>query len=968
MVRKKQRKNMIKHMFSKKSKAKNSSSKLHTYTNSYHKKLSNKEQRRRNFHKNAPDSRLKRIFWRMHPKHAMSYWFSKDGLKTLGKLAGAGLVAMFLIVAGVYAFYKSELPNPNETNSRVLAQTTKFYDRTGKTLLFEVYGDQNRTVVKGDQISDNIRNATVAIEDKDFYNHGGFSVRGISRAFINNVSSKGGGTQGGSTITQQYIKNALLTNDKRIERKVKELILSVEMERLYSKDEILTFYLNEIPYGSLEYGVEAASKSFFDKSAKDLTIDEAAILAAIPQAPTLYSPYAEDTSLLIARRNTVIDKMAEQGYIKESEAKEAKDTNTLKNLNRNRNRYDGVIAPHFVLEAQKELEKKYTAPVVNQSGWKVTTSLDLDQQKVAEKVTKDRIGLVDNIGADNMAITLGDQKTGQITAMVGSRDFNHPKYGAYNAAKALRQPGSSFKPYAYAELFETGKWGPGSIMYDLKTDFGNYEPTNFNKNEQNGAITIRKALGRSLNIPAVKALYIAGLDNVIDQAKAQGITTLNDRDRYGLALVLGAGEVKLADHVTGYEAFANGGIHYEQSYVRKIEAPDGEVIEDNTKPKGKRVLDEQAAYLMSDILSDRGVRTGALNNVNVKTAIKTGTTTDVKDLWTMGYSNHITGGVWVGNHDSTKMNTSSSLTIAPIFTQLMNEVHAKKGWKSEDFKKPAGIKTVTLDNQTGKKPTSASGNTHTDLFASNYSPIISGKKVSYTVDKISGKQATDCTPEGTREQVTGDGIEPEIGKDDPAYERWAKPIRAYASRTGRSFGGAKPTSSDDVHKCSDEKPSVKDIEITESGSQYRINASIKQGTHPLSKVIFKVDGREVAAQGAGKSGTYSKTVSLPSGSHTISVFVEDKVGYSGSASKSVNASGGGDLTANSPSGETGTLVNFNWSGGSGPFTVEWKGQSSGSITTPGQSASKTLAVGNYQWRVTDSSGKKSSWRNFEVEN
>ena len=263
------------------------------------------------------------------------------------------------------------------------------------------------------------------------------------------------------------------------------------MERLYSKDEILTFYLNEIPYGSLEYGVEAASKSFFDKSAKDLTIDEAAILAAIPQAPTLYSPYAEDTSLLIARRNTVIDKMAEQGYIKESEAKEAKDTNTLKNLNRNRNRYDGVIAPHFVLEAQKELEKKYTAPVVNQSGWKVTTSLDLDQQKVAEKVTKDRIGLVDNIGADNMAITLGYQKTGQITAMVGSRDFNHPKYGAYNAAKALRQPGSSFKPYAYAELFETGKWGPGSIMYDLKTDFGNYEPTNFNKNEQNGAITIR---------------------------------------------------------------------------------------------------------------------------------------------------------------------------------------------------------------------------------------------------------------------------------------------------------------------------------------------------------------------------------------------------------------------------------------------------------------------------------------------
>jgi membrane peptidoglycan carboxypeptidase len=967
MVHKKQSKNMAKHMFSKKPKAKNSSSKLHTYTNSYHTKLSKKEQRRRDFHKNAPKSRVKRLFWRLHPKHAMSYWFSKDGLKTLGKLAAAGFVAMFLIVAGVYAFYKSELPNPNETNSRVLAQTTKFYDRKGKTLLFEVYGDQNRTVVKGDQISDNMRNATVAIEDKDFYNHGGFSVRGISRAFINNVTNSGGGTQGGSTITQQYIKNALLSNDKKIERKVKELILSVEMERLYSKDEILTFYLNEIPYGSLEYGIEAASKSFFDKPAKDLTIDEAAVMAAIPQAPTLYSPYSENTNLLIARRNTVIDKMAEQGYVTEAEAKEAKATDTLKNLNRNRNRYDGVIAPHFVLEAQKELENKYTAPVVNQSGWKVTTSLDLELQKTAEKVVKDKTPLVDSIGADNLAVTLGDQKTGQIMAMVGSRDFNYPKYGAYNAAKALRQPGSSFKPYAYAELFETGKWGPGSIMYDVKTDFGNYEPTNFNKNEQNGPITIRRALGRSLNIPAVKALYIAGKDNVIDQAKSQGITSLNDRERYGPALVLGAGEVKLADHVTGYEAFANGGIHYDQSYIRKIETPSGEVIENNEKPKGTRVLDEQAAYLLTDILSDRGVRTGALNNVNVKTAIKTGTTTNVKDLWTMGYSNHITAGVWVGNHDSTKMNTSSSLTIAPIFTQLINEVHTKKGWKSEDFKKPSGIKTVTLDNQTGKKPTGASrGGVHTDIFASNYSPVISGKKVSYTIDKISGKQATDCTPESTKEKVTGDGIEPEIGKDDPSYENWAKPIRALAAKLGVSFGGAKPTASDDVHKCSDEKPKVKEIEVKKSGGGYQINASISQGTHPLSKIIFKLDGKEVSAQGGGGSGVYSKTISIPGGSHTVSVDVEDKAGYVGSASKGVSGGGNSNLSANSPGGNISSPVIFSWSGGKGPFTVEWDGASSGTVGSSGQSAIQPLNPGNYKWRVTDSDGDETSWKNFKV--
>ena len=933
---------------------------MHTYTNSYHKKLSKKEQRRRDYVRNAPKNRFKRILWRLNPKNTWGFLQTREGRIFALKLAGGAFAFFILLVGGVYAFYKSELPSPDEVNGRIQAQTTQFYDRKGETLLFEVYGDQNRTVVEQDEISEHMLNATVAIEDKEFYNHGGFSVRGITRAFINNITSSDGSVQGGSTITQQYIKNALLTSDQRIERKVKELILSIELERLYSKDEILTAYLNEIPYGSLEYGVEAASQSFFDKPAKDLTPDEAALLAAIPQAPTRYSPYNEDTSLLLARQDTVLTSMEKEGYLSAKEAKEAKEVDTLAKLNRNRNKYAGIIAPHFVLEAQKELEDKYTAPVVNQSGWKVITSLDLELQQTAEKVAAENIDRVENMGGDNLALALGDQDNGQILAMVGSRDFEYPEYGAFNAATAPRQPGSSFKPYAYAELFETGKWGPGSILYDLQTDFGGgYIPKNFNTGQFSGAITVRRALGQSLNIPAVKALYIAGMDNTLDQAGAQGITTLEDRSRFGLSVVLGAGEVKLADHVTGYEAFANGGIHYDQTYVLKIEAPDGEVIEDNTKPKGKRVLNEEVAYLVTDMMADRNVRFGALNAVNVNTAIKTGTTSDVKDFWTMGFSNHITGGVWVGNHDNKRMAFgASSLSIAPIFTSLMNEVHEVKGWESEEFKRPDGLKTVTLDSDTGKPPTDATTRTHTDIFSSNYTSPTAGKEVSYTIDTISGKLATDCTPESTKKTVTGDGIEPEIPESDPSYSRWAAPIRGYAAGIGRSFGGAAPTETDDVHNCSDTLPSVNSISVSPSGSNYQISASVSGGTHGLQSISFNVDGAEVSNQAISGSGIYSATVALAAGSHSIVVNVTDAAGYVGSDSTNTTTT---SFSANSPSGTSSSPVTFSWSQDSSAssYIVRWSGTSNGSKSVAGQSNTSTvqsLPSGSYSWYVESYSG------------
>jgi len=964
----------LRKFFKRKHKATNSSSSLHTYTNSYHhSKLSGKENRRREFLKHAPQSRGKRILWYLNPKNAFNYWLrTKEGRQRLLRYTGYGLAGFLVLSLATYAYFRQSLPSPDKINSRVLAQTTKFYDSTGKKVLFEVYGDKNRTVVKGDEISQYMRDATVAIEDKDFYKHGGFSIKGITRAFFDNLF---GGFQevrgGGSTITQQYIKNALLTNEQVLTRKIKELILSVEIERLYTKDEILTAYLNEIPFGSMEYGIEAASKSFFKKSAKDLTIDEAAMLAAIPQAPSLYSPYGKDTSLLEARQDTVIDRMQEQGYITKKQAEEAKDTDTLKKLNHDRNRYDGVIAPHFVLEAQKELEKKYGAATVNQSGWKVITSLDLKLQKTTEKVAKNNIGLVEGVGADNLAITLGDQRTGHIKAMVGSRGFSYPEFGAFNAATSPRQPGSSFKPYAYAELFETGKWSPGSVLYDLKTDFGNYTPTNFNKYEQNGPISIRRALGRSLNIPAVKALHIAGIDNVIDQAKAQGISDLNDRERYGLAIVLGAGEVKLADHVTGYEAFANGGTHYEQSYVNKIMSPSGETVWDNTKGEDKgRVLDEQAAYEITDILSDRSIRAGVLNGVQVKAAVKTGTTSDVKDLWTMGYSDRITAGVWVGNHDNREMNTSSSLAIAPIWVQLMNETHAAKNWSSRDFKKPSGIKNVTFDSDTGKAPTGATKRRHSDIAASNFKLQKSSKQTSYTIDKISNKLATNCTPNGTREKVTGDGLDAEIPKSDPMYDAWAKPIRAYANKIGRPFGGGKPTEEDDVHKCSDKEPSINNISVSPSGNQYEIMADVSRGTHPLKNVSIYVNGNKVYSKSVRSSGSYGTIVTGKSGNNSIRVTVKDDVGYQDEASSSFNGSDS-SLTGISPSGGGySSPVIFQWSGGAGPFDLYVKkkngawgkeGTYDGSQSTP-----VSLYNGQYSWYVTDDEGRSSPQRSFTV--
>lgn len=791
----------------------------------------------------APKQTLKRVLWYVHPQRFRDFWFTREGGKKVARVSATYGIAFMVFVAGLFIFFAKDLPSPGQINRRSLAQTTKFYDRTGEHLLYEVFGDQNRVIVDLQEISPHLRNATIAVEDKNFYNQGAFSSFAIIRAAINNGLNKAfgreGRIQGGSTITQQYVKNALLSPERTFSRKIKELILAIQIEELYDKDDILGLYLNEIPYGALAYGGQAASQTFFSKDAKDLTIEEAAMLAALPRAPTYYSPYGQHADDLVARQQMIIDIMRQQGYISEEEAEQAKAVDIIARVNDNPNYFSDIRAPHFVLMVQEELEQEYGTRVVAEGGLTVITTLDWEKQQIAERATKDGIGRVVSLGGDNAAFVAADTNTAQTLAMVGSRDFNHPKYGSFNAALSGRQPGSSFKPYGYATLFKTGQWGPGSIVYDVKTNFGGgYRPDNFDFRSK-GAMPIRRALGESRNIPAVKALYIAGVDNVIEQAHKMGITTLNAGPGvYGLSLVLGAGEVKLYDHVNGYSTFATGGIHREPVNVLKVTNADGDVLEEWQTAEGTRVLDEEIAYSMTDILTDDAARSGTFgrNNPNLTVpsltmAVKTGTTDLSRDGWMMGFTRHMTAGVWVGNHDNQPMHSITSQQTGPIFTDFMAKAH--EDLPDLPFEKPAGLKTVTLDAHTGNLPTDATKSRHTDIFPSIYTPSKAQGVQTVTVNKNNNKLATDCTPKEARKEITVRSLEPEIPPSDPAYSRWKPPVAALAKSLGITSNA--PTEKD---TC-DNPPEVT-LSVEQKGNDdfFTLTAKVKAGATPVQTVQF----------------------------------------------------------------------------------------------------------------------------------
>lgn len=624
----------------------------------------------------------------------------KKKYKKLTRIKQIGVVlALLLLVAGSifsYFYIFKDLPDPRGLQDYgVIPLSTQIYDRDGE-LLYEIFRDQNRTPVKLADLPKYVPQATIAIEDSNFYKHSGISlVGGIFRALKDTYILQKG-TQGGSTITQQLIKSALLTPERTIQRKIKEAVLAIQVEQILTKDEILELYLNQVPYGGVSYGIQEAAQSYFDKDAKELELHEAALLAGLPRAPTLYNPYT-NFDRAKARQEEVLKRMAELGYITEDERKEASaaeldvrpPTNEIK-------------APHFVFYIRSILEEEYDPQLVEEGGLKVYTSLDYDVQASAEAILKEEIEEISNLNIQNGAVLATRPATGEILAMVGSVDFFATGSGSFNVTTALRQPGSSIKPLNYAVGIDKGIVTPASVFNDGPTCFAapgqpdSYCPRNYDGSFR-GPVQLRYALANSLNIPAVKMLAKNTVEDFVASASAFGITSFEDPQRYGLSLTLGGGEVMMTEMAQAFSAFANEGIPRKLNAILKIEDRNGKVIYEYKDPNiveditedlgypnflaidGERAISKETAFQISHILSDDGARsqafgTGSLLNIpGKKVSVKTGTTNDLRDNWTIGYTPNFLVATWVGNNDNSRMSyVASGVTGAtPIWNRIM---------------------------------------------------------------------------------------------------------------------------------------------------------------------------------------------------------------------------------------------------------------------------------------------------------
>ena len=665
------------------------------------------------------------------------------------KLLFLGVIALFVGSFVILPLFAFNLPSPDKIIRRE-GFSTKILDRNGE-VLYDIFAEQKRTPVSLSDIPDDLKEATVAIEDKNFYKHKGFDpfgmLRGISRIFTR------GYAQGGSTLTQQLVKNVLLTPERSIVRKIKEFVLAIQIERKYSKDEILQMYLNEAPYGGTAWGVETAAETYFDKGVKDLNLIESAILAGLPQRPSYYSPYSGYPDAYIDRTKQVLRRMREDGYItKEEEENGIKELSDVEIQERGAN----FKAPHFVQYIQRILEERYGERVTEQGGLKVTTTLDLELQEAAQDIVKEESDKVVNLHITNGAAVVLDPQTGEILAMVGSRGFDDPEIdGQVNVTLSPRQPGSAFKPLTYVTAFKKG-YSASKLILDVPTEFPGgigqpiYKPVNYD-GKSRGPVQVRYALGNSINLPAVKMLAMVGIKDTLSTAYDLGISTLPPNEdtlsRVGLSLTLGGGEVKLLELTSAYAAFMNQGFRIDPVAILKIEDSAGKVLEDVKPEKGRRVLTPEQAYLIADILSDNEARkdvfgTNSLLNIpGRQIAVKTGTTNDKRDNWTVGGNSQRLAGVWVGNNDNSEMlQVASGVTGAsPIWRRILLE--SLKDKPNISFEVPGGIVTKSID--------SVSGYSAHDSFPSQIEKFIVGTEpgedpvhVKLKVCKSDGRLAT----------------------------------------------------------------------------------------------------------------------------------------------------------------------------------------------------------------------------------
>lgn len=927
-----------------------------------------------------PAEKWKRVLYRMHPKRFFQYWFSRDGAVMALKITGVGLVVMFLIVVGLFAYFRKDLPKIKDISGGNFGGSITYYDRTGQTVLWQDYDAVKRVPTTGDQMSKYMRQATVAIEDKDFYNHGAFDLRGMVRAGVNDL--KGGSRQGGSTITQQLVKlDQGWTNDVTISRKVKELILAVELEREYSKEDILTGYLNIAPYGNVDYGVESAARDYFGISAKDLSLPQAAMLAAIPKAPTSYSPYSSpqynesvtsdyfDKDELLGRQHYILDQMAKQGYITQKDADAAKKVDILAQVKPLESKYSGIKAPYFVLAAKQELENKFGSTLVKRGGWKVTTTLDMTLQTKAEElvntnmsnVTKRTGGL-----ADEQATVMEDVPTGQIVALVGGVNFSDPDHGKINyAASSLIPPGSSFKPYDYAVFIDNNtNVGAGSVLYDTQAAIPGYPCTVKRVNAQNpgncltdydllypGPITLRYALGGSRNVPAVKAMLSAvpndtsngrvnSINKVINTASsmmsntyltqqnkktyncyAQGVDVNNATDAdivqcFGSAAIGDGAFLHLDDHVNGLSTLGRLGKAIPRTYLLNVTTSTGKSILKWSQPEGKQVVKQDSAYIVNDMASDGNAsylpssyKFQSQKN-GWKFAVKTGTTNNGFDGLMTSWSTKYAVVSWVGNHTRNveicpNSRCSMEQLTEPLTRGLMEAAHANL--PANNWKQPSDIKTLpafvvrSKVSRLGEIVPSPS----TDLFPAWY-VARSGTSSSQTIDKVSNKLATSCTPDLAKQTTTNSNV-----------SSWNVDI--FAGGTTSNNGSASNSTSignDDVHVCGEAQPTVTAVIDTLSGSvastdssgNYKcqngckIVATITAGAHPLTDsarpefpgtVNLTVNGQTVQTQGISDAGNITFTYTPDpgaSGTAQIGVQVIDSVLYSDTDTKTISFS------------------------------------------------------------------------------
>ena len=958
-----------------------------------------------------PKNRFKRVLVRMHPKRVAKYWFSREGGITALKLIGVSFVLGFILVIGLFAYFRKDLPKIKDIAGTSFGGSVSYYDRTGGTLLFQDYSNYKRTPVESKDISPFLKQATIAVEDKDFYKEGAFNVRGIVRAAVHDAS--GGSTQGGSTITQQLVKlNEGWASDRTVTRKVKELILAEELQREYSKDDILTGYLNLAPYGGVDYGAETAAQDYFHVSAKNLTLEQAAMLAAIPKAPNVFSPYSSpkfnpgatsdyfDSKSLLSRQHNILNKMVEQHYITNAQATAAQKVDVLAQVKPQESRYNNIKAPYFVLAAKEELQQRLGSAIIKRGGYKVITTVDLNLQTKAEQLVADNLHNVIAHKGDQEAMVGEDVQSGQIVMLVGGVDFNQPEYGQNNYAAGIKiPPGSSFKPYDYTTFIDNNNnVGAGSVLYDAKTPgLPGYEgtcpltPAQINSCPPGsveaaydydlifpGPITLRYALGGSRNVPAIKAMlsslpndtskgHVNSVNKVISTASAMMDNTYDQDHKkssyncysdekqtqvtqcYGASAIGDGAYLNLDDHVNGLSTLARLGNAIPRTFLLTVtDAANHKVIE-YKQPAPKQVIKADTAFIVNSMASDPnasylpgrctattcsplsqgGYKFHRYNGWNF--AVKTGTTNYAFDGLMTSWSPKYAVVSWIGNHTrNVAINEAAEYLTAPLTRGWMEFAH--NNITPVNWTQPASIKTAPAfvvrnhihNGDIEPSPTN-------DLYPSWYAGGTNVKGgTSQTLDKVSGKVATSCTPAAAKDVQTNSNV---------AF--WNADIfngGKNSISTGTAQGTTTPTApTDDVHNCNDVPPTITLTAPTTCNTTCTITATITQGTHPLTDeqyaqfpgtVTFSLGSNQIYSANVSDSPS---TISFPynptsEGNDTLTATVTDSVLYSGTDTANLTYATAPVAPPSSPLSDfsvdrSGSSVQFSWQGGVGPYTV-----------------------------------------------